>query len=148
MPIREYIRKQIATPQQGIIGQLIKYCLSGGCAFVVDFGLLWLCRDIIGLHYLVASAIGYTVGLCITYTLSVVWIFDEHRWQSRLGEFLLFAVIGILGLGLTQLCMWIFSTCVLGEEWYLVAKIITTIIVTIFNFVMKKVILFTNKTKL
>lgn len=36
-----------------------KYLVAGGAGFLVDFSALYVCRDILGLHYLPAAAIGF-----------------------------------------------------------------------------------------
>lgn len=126
------------------IYQFIRYCCSGALAFLVDFSLLWLLTDVLHLHYLISTTVGYSIGLVITYILSIIWIFDERRMDSRSAEFFIFVLIGLVGLGLTQLFMWIFSHLVLGEEFYLFSKLLTTVIVSIFTFIAKKVILFTR----
>jgi len=148
-----YLKEQFTSPTPSLFWQLVKYCFSGGIAFVVDFTLLWVGTSCLGLHYLWAAGIGYTVGLAITYLLSISWIFDEHRLPSRAIEFVLFALIGALGLGLTELCMKVFTDLLLGlnsypgfhEYAYLCSKVLTTIIVSLFNFILKKTILFTSK---
>ena len=51
--------------------------------------------------------------------------------------------VGIVGLGLTELLMWLLT----GKAGihYLVAKVITTVIVFVWNFSAKKLILFRSK---
>lgn len=130
---------------RSLIIQLVRYCVSGGIAFGVDFGLLWLLTSVCHWHYLIGAAIGYTTGLIITYTLSIWWVFDQRRMQQQWVEFAVFVLIGLVGLALTQLCMWLFTSFVLGENLYLISKLITTGIVTLYNFLAKKIILFTKQ---
>lgn len=130
-------------PTANVFRQLIRYGLSGGLAFAVDFGLLYLLTDIAGCHYLIGAAVGYTAGLIITYLLSIRWIFDHRRLKAQVAaEFIVFALIGLAGLALTQGLMYVFTDLWLGQDNYLYSKIITTVIVSLFNFVMKKLLLF------
>lgn len=131
-------------PTNKWLHQLVRYALSGGLAFAVDFGLLWLITDVLGFYYQIGVACGYLTGLAITYTLSTLWIFDEHRTNNRFVELGGFALIGLVGLVLTHFFMWVLTTWLMGEEYYLVAKVFTTGVVTLFNFLMKKYILFTK----
>lgn len=128
----------------GILEQLIKYCFTGGIAFVVDFSILYLLTDIIGLHYLIGATCGFCAGLVITYLGSIFWIFSEHRIENSKSEFAIFASIGVVGLMLTNLFMWILSDPEILGVNHLIAKIITTVIVTLWNFLAKKYILFTK----
>jgi putative flippase GtrA len=119
--------------------------VSGGVAFVVDASLLYILTEWLGLHYLLSTLLSYSVGLLITYAFSILWVFDYRSVESRALEFSVFAVIGVMGLGLTSLCMWLFTSG-LGFH-YLWSKIITTIIVFVWNFIMKKFLLFRRRKK-
>ena len=54
-----------------------------------------------------------------------------------------FALIGLIGLGLTELLMWLFA----GRAGlhYLPSKLLTTALVFIWNFAAKKLLLFRNR---
>lgn len=130
------------------IEQFIRYCLTGGLAFIVDFGILYLLTNVLGFHYLIGATVGFCVGLIITYLGSILWIFDEHRLNDKKAEVSVFILIGVIGLVLTDFFMWIFTDASIAGLNYMISKIITTIIVTLWNFTAKKFILFTkNKTK-
>ena len=136
------LTRRLSAPTASVFWQLVRYALSGGLAFAVDFGLLYLFTSVFGCHYLVGAAVGYTAGLIITYLLSIRWIFDFRRLRSHWAEFLVFTAIGLAGLLLTQGLMYVFTDLWLGQEYYLYAKIITTVIVSLFNFTLKKLLLF------
>lgn len=136
------ILEELKHPTPDLFRQLIRYGLSGGLAFAVDFGVLWLLTDVCGLHYLIGAAAGYIAGLVITYLLSIRWIFDKRRMNSQVAEFGIFALIGLAGLLLTQGLMYVFTDLWLGESHYLLAKVFTTVIVSLFNFLLKKYFLF------
>lgn len=131
-------------PVPGFVAQFIRYLFTGAFAFVVDFALLYIFTEIFSLHYRIGTTVGYIAGLAITYTLSVLWIFDEHRTTHRWLELGGFILIGIIGMGATHLCMWVFTDLLLGGKHYLLSKIITTVIVSALNFILKKYILFTK----
>lgn len=136
----------LKKPSKSVLLQLIRYGLSGGLAFVVDFGLLWFITDICHAHYLVGAFCGYTAGLIITYLLSIKWIFSDRKLSHKQGaEFIIFTIIGLVGLLLTQGLMYIFTEYLFGTDHYLYSKLLTTAIVSLFNFVMKKLLLFSQK---
>lgn len=138
------ICERLQRPATGWIDQLLRYALSGGVAFAVDFGLLWLCTDYLGWYYQIGVAAGYLAGLVITYTMATFWIFDQHRTDNRAVEIMGFVLIGVVGMAVTHVMMWLLTDCWLGETWYLVAKLLTTVVVSLLNFVLKKYILFTR----
>jgi putative flippase GtrA len=124
--------------------QLIRYSFVGGFAFLVDFGTLAFLTEYFHIHYLVSAGIAFILGLIINYYLSVKWVFNTRAMENRWLEFLLFSLIGLVGLGLNELFLWILTDILF--IYYLLSKIITTFIVYFWNFFARKVILF-NKQK-
>ena len=119
----------------------MRYLVAGGLGFVIDYGALALCYEILGLHYLLSSAVGFTLGLVLVYISSNRWVFTKRRLPDKTAlEFLIFAIIGIAGLGLTVLFMWFFVD--ICRIYPLIAKLFTTILVLLWNFGSRKVILY------
>jgi putative flippase GtrA len=120
--------------------QLFRYTFVGGLAFIVDFGLLYLLTDYAGLYYLVSAAISFLAGLTVNYLLSIRWVFHaqesrEHPWM----DFGMFAVIGVIGLVLNAVIIYVCAE--LLTIHYLIAKIISTILVFLWNFLGRKYLL-------
>ena len=137
------IDKLLKSPSGNLFVQLIRYFVSGGVAFVVDASLLYILTEWLGFHYLLSTVLSYSVGLVITYIFSILWVFDSRSVDNRVLEFSVFASIGVMGLGLTSLFMWLFTSwCGLH---YIVSKAITTVIVFVWNFVAKKLLLFRRR---
>jgi putative flippase GtrA len=102
-----------------------------------------LLKEVFQVHYLVAATVGFIVGLTYTYLLSINWIFDERRLKNKWNELLIFTIIGIFGIGLTLFFMKFFTDILLSH--YVLSKVLTTIIVSLWNFAAKKLLLFTKK---
>jgi len=112
--------------------QFVRYL---GVAFVglgFDFGTLVFLREICHVHYLVAAAGGFMAGLAINYILSVRYVFTNPKIKSHAMNFGLFALIGLIGLGLLSLCMWALTDG-LGIN-YIISKVLATVIVYMWNF--------------
>ena len=120
--------------------QLFRYTFVGGISFVGDFGSLYIFTEIVGFHYLLSAAIAFAIGLTINYILSILWVFKTKTINNRSIEFLIFAVIGIVGLGLNELIIW-YSTEKI-KIFYLHSKLISTAIVYFWNFLARKYILY------
>jgi len=120
--------------------QLIRYTFVGGLAFIIDFGTLFILTEYLNIHYLISAGIAFISGLIINYLISTKWVFSKRSYNNRNLEFLLFAFIGVAGLGLNELFMWIFTDLFL--IYYLFSKIITTVIVYFWNFLARKFLLF------
>ncbi len=125
--------------------QLFRYFFVGGAAFAVDFGLLWALTDWCGVHYLLSAGISFAAGLTVNYMLSIWWVFNDHVLRSRIAEFALFGLIGLLGLGLNEAILW-GATEMLGMH-YLASKIVSAIVGFLWNFLARKFLLFHGKNQ-
>lgn len=120
--------------------QLFRYLFVGGAAFVVDFGSLYLLTQYAGLHYTLSAALSFILGLVVNYLLSIRWVFSERKLRNRSAEFIVFAIIGIVGLGLNVAIIWFFTEYI--RLHYLVSKIVAAVLVFLWNFAGRKFILF------
>jgi putative flippase GtrA len=120
--------------------QLFRYTLVGGVAFLVDIGSLGAAVEVLHINYLVSATMAFLFGLLTNYALSILWVFNHRKSQSRLNEFLIFSIIGAAGLGLNELFIWIFTELLLFH--YLVSKLFSTVFVYLWNFFARKYALF------
>ena len=122
----------------------MRYGITGVIASFVDIGTLTLLTELFGDRLLLLwTAVAFSCGLTVTYLFSVNWVFNNRTLSSRTAEIAIFIAIGIVGLGLTELLMWVFAKKL---EWhYLLAKIVSGTTVFVWNFTAKKLLLFRNK---
>ena len=142
MSVKKLISRLLTEPTSKIYIQIFRYLFSGGVAFVFDFGLLYLLTDILDVHYLFSATFSFSVGLVITYILNVYWVFDKRRFGNQMHELLIFVLIGVVGLLITVFFMWLFTD--VAGMFYLLSKILTTIIATGWSFFMRKIVLFSK----
>ncbi len=120
--------------------QLIRYTFVGGFAFTVDFTSLYLLTSFIGIHYLVSAAIAFLLGLAINYKLCILWVFDKRSVKSKRTEFIIFSVVGLIGLGFNEIFLWLFTEIL--NYHYLYSKLLSALIVYMWNFFARKYSLF------
>ena len=123
--------------------QLFRYTFVGGIAFIFDFSTLYLLTEFFQVHYLISAAIAFLLGLTINYILSIFWVFKTRVIKSKWLEFGIFALIGIIGLGLNELIIWTFTEYV-GFH-YMASKIVSTVIIYLWNFFTRKCILYNKR---
>jgi putative flippase GtrA len=123
--------------------QFARYLAVGGVAFAADFGTLYVLTEFARLHYLVSAAVGFLLGLALNYLLSRVWVFDRRSMDSATAEFVVFALIGIVGLGMNEGIIWFVRERI--HFHYLVAKAISAGIVLVWNFGARKALLFSER---
>lgn len=118
-----------------------KFIIVGAATATLDFMVLYLLTDHVGLGYFVSSAIGFILGSSCNYFLSIKWVFIPGKFRQSV-EFTFFMATSSIGLVINQLVMWVFVSVMLIN--YLVAKCFALVIVTIWNFVTKKKFVFLN----
>lgn len=118
--------------------QFFRYIFVGGFAAVVNIGLLFILTNFLHIHYLVSNAIGFIGGLATNYILSKKLIFKVEKSFNKIAEFVIYAIIGVVGLGLDTLFMHLFTETI--GLYYMLSKIISTALVFIWNFTGRKLL--------
>lgn len=129
----------------GMIG-FFRYLFVGGIAFIVDY-LFFTLVCLIGEGYLItglATVAGFFAGLITNFILSKKFVFQEKaNTKNERGEFLAYAVIGVIGLGLNLLLMYV-ATELLSANRY-ISKAVVAMIVLVYNYLARKIALYTPK---
>jgi len=125
---------------RGVGSEFSRYLLVGGFAFACDTLTLFSLTHFLKVNYLVSAPIGFLVGTAMNYVLSRAWVFERRTLQNTSAEVALFTLIGVVGLGLNELILWMFQSK-LGI-YYLFAKGVSGVTVLMWNFGARKVALF------
>ena len=119
--------------------QIIRFAFVGGSAFVIDYGILYVLNQLLGVNHLVASTISFSVSVIYNYILSTVWVFDVNEEQTKTEQLVVFMVLSVIGLAINNLIIWIFvDNCGMYIMW---AKVIATAVVMVYNFITRKIYL-------
>ncbi len=110
-----------------------KYFFVALAGLIIDFGTLVFVKEILGLNYLIAACAGFLAGLTVNYLLSNKFVFKDPKISSKSINFVLFGIIGLVGLGLLNLLMWL-QVDKIGIN-YIFAKVSATVFVYIWNYV-------------
>ena len=132
--------------------QFIRYSFVGFVATAADMLVFHVLCNVIGINHIVANSFSFICGLIVNYLMSRKWVFNAATGYS-LKEFILFSVIGVIGLGLSNLILYVLID--LGVFVYfirlgnmeivkLISKCIAVIIVLMWNFLARKKLVFVN----
>lgn len=118
--------------------QFFRYIFVGVVATIIDMGSLYVFTSMVGIHYLISAAIAFVFGVMANYLMSIVWVFKTTGNFKR--EITLFVIIGLGGLILNEIIIWLLVEKV--SLYYMIAKAIAVVIVLVWNFGMRKKFVF------
>jgi putative flippase GtrA len=125
--------------------QIFKYGLVGGTAFLLDFSMLFLLTEYLHFYYILSATAAFIAGLLCNYFLSVYWVFSERALSNKFAEFLVFSLIGLIGLLLNDGLIW--SLTEKGGLHYLSSKVLAAVVVFFWNFFARRQLLFISRAK-
>ena len=113
-----------------MIRDMCKYGFVSVFALAVDVGLLYVLVEYAGMHYIYGATIAFCGGLAVNYSLAKIFVFRNSK-LSPAQEFIFYASIGVIGLVLNDLIIYIL---VWLKLWYMYAKAVSVAVVFFFNF--------------
>ncbi len=139
--LKEQSNKQSHTTK----AQFLRFSFVGVTSTIIDFGLLFVLVQVFKFHPITAAAISYIVSLLYNYWGSMKWVFEHREDISRSKEMSLFFILSGIGFLLNEFCMWLGKVyCSFYDLnyrtgfYYLLAKLIADIIVSLWNFYSRK----------
>ncbi len=96
-----------------LFAQIMKFGVVGGLSFVIDFIITMavsaVCRGL-GMDVAPAATVGSIFGFCISlvfnYFMSMKFVFERKDDMDRRKEFVIFAILSLIGLGINALIMY------------------------------------------
>ena len=111
--------------------RFLKFGVVGLSGTVIDFGVTYLCKDILKIKKLVANAIGFTLAATSNYILNRIWTWQSTSTQVGV-EYLKFFGVSLVGLGINTLTIWLLNDKLKWNFWF--SKVCATGIVMLWNF--------------
>ena len=165
----ENLEKKEKESNKRLFFEILRFILVGGLATVADYAVFYLFRQLIlppslidsgawdAWSLIIATALGFLVGLIVNWLLSISFVFldvKDKKESSSSKSFVIFAIIGVIGLGLTELGIYlgvsfIHNFSIFGidsflglplKEWMM--KCIMTCIVLVWNYLARKKLIF------
>lgn len=122
--------------------QFGKFAIVGLLSLAVDYALLMLLVEVFGADLFFSTTVSFIASVIVNYILSMKYVFDHREGMSRKREFTIFAILSAVGLGLNDLYMFVGVTML--NVGYQAMKLISTFLVTWYNFFSRKKFLSNN----
>ena len=119
-----------------------KFAIVGLTSLAVDYALLMFLVEACEADLFFSTTVSFIVSVIINYVLSMKYVFDHREGMSRKREFTIFAILSAVGLGLNDLYMFVGVTML--NIGYQAMKLISTFLVTWYNFFSRKKFLSNN----
>ena len=153
------LRNLVAGKTDNVFIQFFRYFFVGGFATVVHYFILIFLTEAFGVNANISNLIAFTVGLIVNYVISTLWVFDKSKLNNKWIEFLIFSVIGVVGLGINQFFIWLFDNpfrelavfdglfngFITVDKYYIIGQVIATGVAFVWNFVARKLILYSRR---
>ncbi len=120
----------------------LKYAVVGVLATVLDVAALFVFVDYYAFAVIIASAFSFLIANIASFILNKVWTFQVESKNYR-KLYIKFLTVSLVGLALTVALMYLFSS-LLGI-WYVLAKLLTSAVVVVWNFLANKLWTFQSK---
>lgn len=124
--------------------RLLRYAGSGLLAITIDYSLLILFVELFHVYYLIAAGFSFLTAHTVNYFVNRAWGFKDTKAPVARGYFL-FIFFGITGVFLTVLLLGFFVEHL--HIFYLLARVIVSIMVGFINFALNYFITFQIKEK-
>lgn len=125
--------------------ELVRFVLVGGVMTAINFVLLALFKEIIGMNYMVANVLSYIISVILSYFVNVVVTFKQKvtDYKQECYKLLKYCLMKLMILGLDSCCLYIMVSKI-GINLY-ISKLILTFIFTIASFGISRVIVMKGK---
>ena len=128
----------------GLLRQALRYGVAAALGFAADYGTLILLKEGLGLHYLLAAAIAFAIGIAVNYLVGVLFVFRRGELPRAL-ELTGFLLISLAALGLTELLLYALTE--LFGLHYLLSRLLAGAATYLFNFLMRRYALYRTPRK-
>ena len=121
------------------IPQLLRYLITGGATFLIEYGLLLSFVEVLQLNYQYANAAAFVLANVFNYVLSRYWVFTRGKHQTHVEMIAYFLGAGI-GLLINVLVMGALVEFFALD--YRVAKVFAIGAIVIWNYWSRKKLIF------
>lgn len=123
--------------------EFFRYFVVSTAALLADFIVFSFGIRLLNIPWPLSATCGFIIGVLVAYFLSVRFVFSRRKLRAApLRELLVFSAVGLAGLALTQITLWIGIELLQFNPEF--SKICAAGFTFVFNFLVRKFILFSG----
>ena len=120
--------------------QIVTYLISGSIAAFVNLSLLYIFTELLHFWYVISASIAYVSAFGISFTLQKFWTFKDHKIEGIHKQLSLYFLVMLINIILNALFVYLFVEY--AEIWYMLAQVISGLIIAIESFFVYKLLIF------
>lgn len=125
--------------------QILRFLVAGGTATGANIATLYLLKGVLGVWYLLASVVSFSVGFLLSFTLQKFWTFEKKELDVVHKELMLALTVALCNLGINTLLMYSFVDYL--HFHYIVAQLSTSALIACETYVLYQKLIFAVKRK-
>ena len=114
-----------------LISKFLKFGIVGCSGMIIDFGITYLCKEILRINKFISNVIGFIIAATSNYFLNRIWTFNSQSEEIGV-QYIQFMIVSTIGLAINSLSLYFFNEK-LKWNFYL-SKLVAIGITTIWNF--------------
>lgn len=114
-----------------LISKFLKFGIVGCSGMIIDFGITYLCKEILRINKFISNCIGFILAATSNYFLNRIWTFNSQTEDIGV-QYIQFMIVSSIGLAINSLSLYFFNEK-LKWNFYL-SKLVAIGITTIWNF--------------
>ena len=114
-----------------LLSKLLKFGIVGCSGMVIDFGMTYLCKEILKINKFISNGIGFILAATSNYFLNRNWTFNSQ--SEDIGtQYVQFMIVSAIGLGINSIVLYLLNEKLKWNFYF--SKLIAIAITTIWNF--------------
>ncbi|MFA5022261.1 MAG: GtrA family protein [Patescibacteria group bacterium] len=120
-----------------VLKQFIKFCVVGGIAALINFGVLYSFTEWLGIWYLTSAILGFLISVVFNFSANKFWTFrNSLKGKDAFGQMGKFSIVMLTGLTINTLIIYGLTEHFLLD--YRLSWLFATGVVTFWNFIFNR----------
>jgi putative flippase GtrA len=120
--------------------KICKFVLAGGTSTAVHLLSLYLLHQYLNLAVVIASSLAFVIAFIVSFSLQKYWTFRNYSKKQLTRQLSIYLIIAIISLNINAFAIHYLVNVL--NIWYLLAQLLVSFLISIFNFFSYKLLVF------